>query len=121
VLVGSGLDLVDDPMGQAFKVKNPNAVASCGSVSSSDSLIFEARADCESCGSAARFFRGFVTFQGLAARKISLPLRAAGRETAPLRVGCRPVQYSQPTRREGELPRALPRRVRRFQFCIERI
>jgi iron-sulfur cluster assembly accessory protein len=27
---GSELDFVDDLMGQAFKVKNPNAVASCG-------------------------------------------------------------------------------------------
>jgi iron-sulfur cluster assembly accessory protein len=27
---GSQLDFVDDLMGQAFKVKNPNAVASCG-------------------------------------------------------------------------------------------
>ena len=30
MLVGSELDFVDDLMGQAFKVKNPNAVASCG-------------------------------------------------------------------------------------------
>ena len=27
---GSELDFVDDLMGRAFKVKNPNAVASCG-------------------------------------------------------------------------------------------
>jgi iron-sulfur cluster assembly accessory protein len=27
---GAELDFVDDLMGQAFKVKNPNAVASCG-------------------------------------------------------------------------------------------
>ncbi|MGD0640560.1 MAG: iron-sulfur cluster insertion protein ErpA [Roseiarcus sp.] len=27
---GSELDFVDDLMGQSFKVKNPNAVASCG-------------------------------------------------------------------------------------------
>jgi len=27
---GSELDFIDDLMGQAFKVKNPNAVASCG-------------------------------------------------------------------------------------------
>ncbi len=27
---GSELDFVDDLMGQAFKVKNPNAVSSCG-------------------------------------------------------------------------------------------
>ncbi len=27
---GSEVDFVDDLMGQAFKVKNPNAVASCG-------------------------------------------------------------------------------------------
>ena len=27
---GSELDFVDDLMGQAFRVKNPNAVASCG-------------------------------------------------------------------------------------------
>ncbi len=27
---GSEIDFVDDLMGQAFKVKNPNAVASCG-------------------------------------------------------------------------------------------
>jgi iron-sulfur cluster assembly accessory protein len=27
---GSELDFVDDLMGQAFKVRNPNAVASCG-------------------------------------------------------------------------------------------
>lgn len=27
---GSELDFVDDLMGQAFKVKNPNAIASCG-------------------------------------------------------------------------------------------
>ncbi len=30
MLRGSELDFVDDLMGQAFKVKNPNAVASCG-------------------------------------------------------------------------------------------
>jgi iron-sulfur cluster assembly accessory protein len=30
MLEGSELDFVDDLMGQAFKVKNPNAVASCG-------------------------------------------------------------------------------------------
>ena len=30
LLEGSELDFVDDLMGQAFKVKNPNAVASCG-------------------------------------------------------------------------------------------
>ncbi len=30
MLKGSELDFVDDLMGQAFKVKNPNAVASCG-------------------------------------------------------------------------------------------
>jgi iron-sulfur cluster assembly accessory protein len=29
-MAGSELDFVDDLMGQAFKVKNPNAVASCG-------------------------------------------------------------------------------------------
>jgi iron-sulfur cluster assembly accessory protein len=29
-LVGSEVDFVDDLMGQSFKVKNPNAVASCG-------------------------------------------------------------------------------------------
>lgn len=27
---GSEVDFVDDLMGQSFKVKNPNAVASCG-------------------------------------------------------------------------------------------
>jgi iron-sulfur cluster assembly accessory protein len=27
---GAELDFVDDLMGQAFKVKNPNAVSSCG-------------------------------------------------------------------------------------------
>lgn len=30
MLKGSELDFVDDLMGRAFKVKNPNAVASCG-------------------------------------------------------------------------------------------
>jgi len=30
MIKGSELDFVDDLMGQAFKVKNPNAVASCG-------------------------------------------------------------------------------------------
>jgi iron-sulfur cluster assembly accessory protein len=30
MLGGAELDFVDDLMGQAFKVKNPNAVASCG-------------------------------------------------------------------------------------------
>ena len=30
MMKGSELDFVDDLMGQAFKVKNPNAVASCG-------------------------------------------------------------------------------------------
>ncbi|RBP00962.1 iron-sulfur cluster assembly accessory protein [Roseiarcus fermentans] len=30
LLKGSELDFVDDLMGQAFKIKNPNAVASCG-------------------------------------------------------------------------------------------
>jgi iron-sulfur cluster assembly accessory protein len=30
VMRGSELDFVDDLMGQAFKVKNPNATASCG-------------------------------------------------------------------------------------------
>jgi iron-sulfur cluster assembly accessory protein len=30
LLKGAELDFVDDLMGQAFKVKNPNAVASCG-------------------------------------------------------------------------------------------
>jgi iron-sulfur cluster assembly accessory protein len=30
MLRGAELDFVDDLMGQAFKVKNPNAVASCG-------------------------------------------------------------------------------------------
>jgi len=30
VMRGSELDFVDDLMGQAFKVKNPNAVSSCG-------------------------------------------------------------------------------------------
>ena len=30
MLRGSELDFVDDLMGQAFKVKNPNAIASCG-------------------------------------------------------------------------------------------
>lgn len=30
LLKGSELDFVDDLMGRAFKVKNPNAVASCG-------------------------------------------------------------------------------------------
>ena len=29
-LAGSEVDFVDDLMGQAFKIKNPNAVASCG-------------------------------------------------------------------------------------------
>ena len=29
-MAGSEVDFVDDLMGQAFKVKNPNAVASCG-------------------------------------------------------------------------------------------
>ena len=29
-LAGSEVDFVDDLMGQSFKVKNPNAVASCG-------------------------------------------------------------------------------------------
>ena len=29
-MAGSELDFVDDLMGRAFKVKNPNAVASCG-------------------------------------------------------------------------------------------
>src|SRR5436853_2587799 len=27
---GSEIDFVDDPIGQAFKIKNPNATASCG-------------------------------------------------------------------------------------------
>ncbi len=27
---GSAIDFVDDLMGQAFKIQNPNAVASCG-------------------------------------------------------------------------------------------
>ena len=30
LLKGSELDFVDDLMGQAFKIKNPNATASCG-------------------------------------------------------------------------------------------
>src|SRR5271157_863862 len=30
MLKGAELDFVDDLMGQAFRVKNPNAVASCG-------------------------------------------------------------------------------------------
>jgi iron-sulfur cluster assembly accessory protein len=30
MMKGSELDFVDDLMGRAFKVKNPNAVASCG-------------------------------------------------------------------------------------------
>jgi iron-sulfur cluster assembly accessory protein len=30
MIKGSELDFVDDLMGQAFRVKNPNAVASCG-------------------------------------------------------------------------------------------
>lgn len=30
MLKGAELDFVDDLMGRAFKVKNPNAVASCG-------------------------------------------------------------------------------------------
>jgi iron-sulfur cluster insertion protein len=30
LIKGSELDFVDDLMGQAFRVKNPNAVASCG-------------------------------------------------------------------------------------------
>ncbi len=30
MMKGSELDFVDDLMGQAFKVKNPNATASCG-------------------------------------------------------------------------------------------
>ena len=30
LLKGSELDFVDDLMGQAFRIKNPNAVASCG-------------------------------------------------------------------------------------------
>jgi iron-sulfur cluster assembly accessory protein len=30
MIKGSELDFVDDLMGQSFKVKNPNAVASCG-------------------------------------------------------------------------------------------
>lgn len=30
MIKGSELDFVDDLMGRAFKVKNPNAVASCG-------------------------------------------------------------------------------------------
>lgn len=30
MLKGSELDFVDDLMGRAFKVKNPNAVSSCG-------------------------------------------------------------------------------------------
>ena len=30
MLKGSEVDFVDDLMGQAFKIKNPNAVASCG-------------------------------------------------------------------------------------------
>ena len=30
MMKGAELDFVDDLMGQAFKVKNPNAVASCG-------------------------------------------------------------------------------------------
>jgi iron-sulfur cluster insertion protein len=30
MMKGSELDFVDDLIGQAFKVKNPNAVASCG-------------------------------------------------------------------------------------------
>ena len=30
LLKGSEVDFVDDLMGQAFKIKNPNAVASCG-------------------------------------------------------------------------------------------
>jgi iron-sulfur cluster assembly accessory protein len=30
MLKGSELDFIDDLMGQAFKVRNPNAVASCG-------------------------------------------------------------------------------------------
>ncbi len=29
-MAGSEIDFVDDLMGQAFKIKNPNAVASCG-------------------------------------------------------------------------------------------
>ena len=30
MMKGAELDFVDDLMGQSFKVKNPNAVASCG-------------------------------------------------------------------------------------------
>ena len=30
ILKGAELDFVDDLMGQSFRVKNPNAVASCG-------------------------------------------------------------------------------------------
>ena len=30
MMKGSELDFIDDLMGRAFKVKNPNAVASCG-------------------------------------------------------------------------------------------
>ena len=30
LLKGAELDFVDDLMGQSFRVKNPNAVASCG-------------------------------------------------------------------------------------------
>jgi iron-sulfur cluster insertion protein len=30
LIKGSELDFVDDLMGQAFRVKNPNAIASCG-------------------------------------------------------------------------------------------
>lgn len=30
MMKGAELDFVDDLMGQAFKIKNPNAVASCG-------------------------------------------------------------------------------------------
>jgi iron-sulfur cluster assembly accessory protein len=30
MLKGAELDFVDDLMGQSFRVKNPNAVASCG-------------------------------------------------------------------------------------------
>ena len=30
LIAGSEVDFVDDLMGQSFKVKNPNAVASCG-------------------------------------------------------------------------------------------
>jgi iron-sulfur cluster insertion protein len=30
MMMGSELDFVDDLMGRAFKVKNPNAVAACG-------------------------------------------------------------------------------------------